>query len=76
MQTVIKDGKDPMADWLDLKRGSEVTDKAIYSALTKHFEEEYHKDMASLNVSFYDYEPSKKFINLIVNNLSRQHILQ
>ncbi|PIK48564.1 putative cysteine--tRNA ligase, cytoplasmic isoform X3 [Apostichopus japonicus] len=50
METVIKDGKDPMADWLDLKRGSEVTDKAIYSALTKHFEEEYHKDMASLNV--------------------------
>ncbi|KAJ8024001.1 Cysteine--tRNA ligase, cytoplasmic [Holothuria leucospilota] len=50
LKILVKEGKDPLADWLDVTRGSEVTDKAIFSALTKHFEEEYHKDMAALNV--------------------------
>lgn len=31
--------------------GSTVTDHSIFSSLTQHWEEEYHKDMAALNVS-------------------------
>lgn len=33
------------------QHGSEVTDHNIFAKLTKHWEEEYHKDMAALNVS-------------------------
>ena len=31
--------------------GSEVTDHSIFAKLTRHWEEEYHKDMDALNVS-------------------------
>ncbi|XP_066141458.1 cysteine--tRNA ligase, cytoplasmic [Euwallacea fornicatus] len=46
----IIESKDPLSDWLDCKFGGTVTDNAIFSALPKHWEEEFHKDMDSLNV--------------------------
>ncbi|CAH1163262.1 unnamed protein product [Phaedon cochleariae] len=46
----IRDCKDPLSDWLDLKHGSTVEDNAIFSSLPKHWEEEFHKDMDALNV--------------------------
>ena len=34
-----------------------MTDHGIFSALTKHWEEEYHRDMAALNVSNLEWKP-------------------
>ena len=42
---------EPLSAWLDGRYGSEVRDHSIFQALTRHWEEEYHKDMHSLNVS-------------------------
>ena len=47
----IKQSRDPLSDWLDSQYGSTVTDNAIFSALPKHWENEFHKDMDALNVS-------------------------
>lgn len=45
------DAKDPISDWLDSKYGSTVTDNAIFASLPRHWEQEFHNDMDSLNVS-------------------------
>lgn len=47
----VSDCKDPISDWLDVQYGATVTDNAIFSALPRHWEEEFHKDMDALNVS-------------------------
>uniref|UniRef100_A0A8C5SZS3 Cysteine--tRNA ligase, cytoplasmic n=1 Tax=Laticauda laticaudata TaxID=8630 RepID=A0A8C5SZS3_LATLA len=44
------EAKDTLSEWLDTKLGSQVTDNSIFSKLPKFWEEEYHKDMAALNV--------------------------
>ncbi|XP_048730781.1 cysteine--tRNA ligase, cytoplasmic-like isoform X2 [Ostrea edulis] len=44
------DGKDVLCDWLDKLHGSEVTDNSIFAKLPQFYEEDYHKDMAALNV--------------------------
>lgn len=44
------DGKDVLCDWLDKTHGSEVTDNSIFARLPQFFEEDFHKDMESLNV--------------------------
>ncbi|XP_064599613.1 cysteine--tRNA ligase, cytoplasmic-like [Liolophura sinensis] len=49
-EILLKIQKDLLADWLDAKHGSEVTDNSIFAALPRHFEEEFHKDMEALNV--------------------------
>lgn len=41
-----------LCDWLDKTHGSEVTDNSIFARLPQFFEEDFHKDMESLNVSF------------------------
>lgn len=33
-----------------MKHGASVTDNAIFNSLPRHFEQEFHKDMDSLNV--------------------------
>lgn len=48
----VKESKDPLSDWLDSKFGATVRDNAIFSALPKHWENEFHKDMDALNVSY------------------------
>merc|ERR1711981_1204215 len=47
---LLLDGKDLLSDWLDKKHGSEVKDNAIFAKLPKYWEEEFHRDMESLNV--------------------------
>lgn len=39
-----------LGEWLDLQKGKEVTDNSIFSALPRHYEEEFNKDMEALNV--------------------------
>ncbi|KAB0790824.1 hypothetical protein PPYR_15179 [Photinus pyralis] len=50
LDNLIRYGKDPISEWLDAKNGASVTDNAIFSALPRYFEEEFHKDMDALNV--------------------------
>lgn len=50
-QTLLLSAKDVLSDWLDLKLGSGVTDKSIFSKLSSYFEGDFHGDMASLNVN-------------------------
>ena len=40
-----------MADWLDSQHGSSVSEKSIFAALSQYWEEQFHTDMDSLNVS-------------------------
>ncbi|XP_053600485.1 cysteine--tRNA ligase, cytoplasmic [Plodia interpunctella] len=47
---LLKSAKDPISDWLDSKFGATVTDNAIFTALPRHWENEFHNDMKSLNV--------------------------
>ena len=49
-EVLLRDGKDLVSDWLDKQHGSTVTDNNIFGDLPKYWEEEYHKDMAALNV--------------------------
>ena len=44
------EAKDVLCDWLDSQFGSSVTENAIFVSLPRHWEEEFHKDMADLNV--------------------------
>ena len=43
---------DILSTWLDKLDGKNVTDNSIFSKLPRHFEGEFHKDMAALNVKF------------------------
>ncbi|XP_077177658.1 cysteine--tRNA ligase, cytoplasmic isoform X1 [Paroedura picta] len=49
-EVVLQEAKDILSEWLDAELCSQVTDNAIFSKLPKFWEEEYHKDMAALNV--------------------------
>ncbi|XP_048585509.1 cysteine--tRNA ligase, cytoplasmic-like isoform X2 [Nematostella vectensis] len=49
-QELLADASDPLSAWLDSKHGSDVTDHRIFAKLTEFWEQEYHKDMAALNV--------------------------
>lgn len=42
---------DPLSDVLDKRFGAGVTDFKIFSNLTQYWENEFHEDMKSLNVS-------------------------
>ena len=50
-QNLLEASKDVMADWLDSHHGSEVSEKSIFAALSQYWEEQFHVDMDSLNVS-------------------------
>ncbi|XP_050459094.1 cysteine--tRNA ligase, cytoplasmic [Cataglyphis hispanica] len=49
-KALLKEVKDPLADWLDKIKGSTVTEHSIFNKLSKHWESEFHKDMDALNV--------------------------
>merc|ERR1719309_533640 len=49
-QKLLTEAKDVLADWLDSKLGSTVIDNQIFSELPRYWENEFHKDMESLNV--------------------------
>jgi cysteinyl-tRNA synthetase len=51
--------------WLDKLHGKTVTENSIFSSLPRHYEGEYHKDMAALNVRYQ--RKKKVFIFCVVN---------
>ena len=42
-ERLLADAKDVLADWLDSKQGSSVTDNEIFSDLPRYWEQEFHK---------------------------------
>ena len=42
--------KDALSDWLDRQQGADVTENSIFETLPRFWEDQFHKDMASLNV--------------------------
>lgn len=48
---MLKESKDPLSDWLDKKKGDTVTEHSIFSKLSQHWENDFHKDMDALNVN-------------------------
>uniref|UniRef100_A0A1L8DFF5 Cysteine--tRNA ligase, cytoplasmic n=1 Tax=Nyssomyia neivai TaxID=330878 RepID=A0A1L8DFF5_9DIPT len=42
--------RDPLAEWLDVQKGHEVTEKSIFERLARKWEEAFHRDMEALNV--------------------------
>ncbi|KAF6212400.1 hypothetical protein GE061_012922 [Apolygus lucorum] len=42
--------RNPFSSWLDKDQGSTVSDNSIFTTVPKKFEEEFHEDMAALNV--------------------------
>ncbi|XP_076767144.1 cysteine--tRNA ligase, cytoplasmic [Xylocopa sonorina] len=49
-ELLLKEARDPLAEWLDKKEGATVTEHSIFSKLSQHWEREFHKDMDALNV--------------------------
>lgn len=49
----ISECRDPFSQWLDTKYGATVTKNEIFSDLPAHWEEDFHKDMDSLNVRIF-----------------------
>ncbi len=49
-QSLLIAAKDVLCDVLDSKLGSGVTENAIFASLPRYWEEEFHKDMAALNI--------------------------
>lgn len=47
---LLAEAKDVLSDWLDSQHARSVTDNAIFASLPRYWEEEFHKDMAALNV--------------------------
>lgn len=55
-QNFLLQSKDPLANWLDAKDGSNVTEHSIFEKLSRYWEDEFHKDMTALNViSFHNF---------------------
>jgi len=48
---LLDDSSEMLMTWLDKLHGKEVTDNSIFASLPRHFEGEFHKDMAALNVT-------------------------
>uniref|UniRef100_A0A1Q3F0D5 Cysteine--tRNA ligase, cytoplasmic n=1 Tax=Culex tarsalis TaxID=7177 RepID=A0A1Q3F0D5_CULTA len=46
----LEDSRDPLADLLDRKEGSSVSENSIFETLPRYWEDEFHKDMDALNV--------------------------
>lgn len=47
---MLKSARDPFSEWLDKKYGATVNDNNIFTTLPRYWENEFHKDMKSLNV--------------------------
>lgn len=50
LQFLFTDSKDVLSEWLDLNKGHKVNDNSIFSELPARYEQEFFKDMDSLNV--------------------------
>uniref|UniRef100_UPI00358F0329 cysteine--tRNA ligase, cytoplasmic n=1 Tax=Myxine glutinosa TaxID=7769 RepID=UPI00358F0329 len=49
-QNLLDAVKDPLADWLDARLGSQIMDNSIFSELPRYWEMDFHNDMTALNV--------------------------
>jgi cysteinyl-tRNA synthetase len=49
---LIESSNDVLSTWLDKKEGKNITDNSIFAKLPRHYEDEFYKDMAALNVRF------------------------
>ena len=52
----MEKAKDPISNWVDAKEGANVTEHSIFEALPRFWEDEFHKDMTSLNVNLLCHE--------------------
>ena len=50
---LLEDSTDVLSTWLDKCEGQNVTDNSIFNKLPRHYEGEFHKDMAALNVNIF-----------------------
>lgn len=48
---LLESASEMLMTWLDKQFGKTVTDNSIFSSLPRHFESQFHKDMAALNVN-------------------------
>ncbi|KAH8402094.1 hypothetical protein KR009_009720 [Drosophila setifemur] len=46
----LNEAKDPISDWLDAQKGAEINDNAVFEALPRYWEDQFHNDMKSLNI--------------------------
>ncbi|XP_030562604.1 cysteine--tRNA ligase, cytoplasmic [Drosophila novamexicana] len=46
----LTEAKDPIAEWLDEKKGAHVNDNTVFEALPRYWEDHFHNDMKSLNI--------------------------
>ncbi|XP_076179076.1 cysteine--tRNA ligase, cytoplasmic isoform X2 [Ptiloglossa arizonensis] len=49
-ELLLKEAQDPLAEWLDKKKGATVTEHSIFNKLSQYWELEFHNDMDALNV--------------------------
>ena len=69
---LLSEAKDVLSDWLNSKHGKDVTENAIFASLPRYWEEEFHKDMAALNVLPADVITRvSEYVPEIVNYISR-----
>lgn len=47
---LLLNSADILSTWLDKHKGKDVNDNSIFSQLPRHYEGEFHKDMAALNI--------------------------
>ncbi|KYN07250.1 PREDICTED: cysteine--tRNA ligase, cytoplasmic [Cyphomyrmex costatus] len=47
---LLKEARDPLADWLDKIKGSTITEHSIFNKISQYWEAEFHKDMDALNI--------------------------
>lgn len=50
---ILSASNEVLSTWLDKLKGKDVTDNSIFKTLPRHFEDEFHKDMAALNVILF-----------------------
>ncbi|KAH8277702.1 hypothetical protein KR018_003747 [Drosophila ironensis] len=46
----LNEAKDPISDWLDAQKGAEINENAVFEALPRYWEDQFHNDMKSLNI--------------------------
>ncbi|XP_020800990.1 cysteine--tRNA ligase, cytoplasmic [Drosophila serrata] len=49
-QHYLNEAKDPISEWLDSQKGADINDNAVFEALPRYWEDQFHNDMKSLNI--------------------------
>lgn len=49
-RALLRAASDPLSEWLDAQHGASVSDPGIFTQLARHWEREFHRDMADLSV--------------------------